>query len=170
MKERIKELRKTLGLTMEKFGEGVGLTKAAVSRAEAGKSNLSDVSINSICRTYGVNEQWLRTGAGDMFLKKSDEEEIQAFADKVMQDVPESFRKRFVSMLAKLSDEQWNVLSEMTDMLVKGENPQPVSSKKDPKDMTDEEIEEEGRKYAAQLREEKQAAAASSASPITKDA
>ena len=49
---------------------------------------------------------------------KSPAEELNALADKVMTDTPESFRRRFVAMLAKLTDEQWQVLSDMEDMLL----------------------------------------------------
>lgn len=115
MKERIKQLRIALGLTMEKFGKQVGLTKAAISRAEAGKSNLSDVSVKSICRTYGVNEAWLRTGDGDMFINKNDAQDLHDFAEKVMLDTPESFRRRFVFKLSRLTDEQWEMLAKLVE-------------------------------------------------------
>lgn len=67
MNERIKELRKALGLSGEKFGDPLGVTKTAVSLIESGKNNLTDQMIKLICLTYNVNEHWLRTGEGDMF-------------------------------------------------------------------------------------------------------
>lgn len=66
MNERIKELRKALGLSGEKFGDPLGVTKTAVSLIESGKNNLTDQMIKLICLTYNVNEHWLRTGEGDM--------------------------------------------------------------------------------------------------------
>lgn len=119
MNERIKYLRKTLlHLSMEAFGDKIHISKAAVSRAEAGLNGISNQTVDLICREYGVNEEWLRTGNGDVFIKKSPAEELNALADKVMTDTPESFRRRFVAMLAKLTDEQWQVLSDMEDMLL----------------------------------------------------
>ena len=67
MNERIKELRKALGLSGEKFGDPLGVTKTAVSLIESGKNNLTDQMIKLICLAYNVNEHWLRTGEGDMF-------------------------------------------------------------------------------------------------------
>lgn len=119
MNERIKYLRKELlHLSMEEFGEGIHISKAAVSRAEAGLNGISDQTVDLICREYGVREEWLREGTGDIFIKKSAEDELNELARKVMSDTPDSFRRRFVSMLAKLSDEQWKVLSDMEDLML----------------------------------------------------
>lgn len=73
MNERIKELRKTLGLTMEKFGESLGVTKTAVSRLENGDRNVTDQMFKSICREFNVNPEWLRNGTGEMFSIPEDE-------------------------------------------------------------------------------------------------
>lgn len=67
MNERIKELRKALGLSGEKFGEPLGIKRAAVSNIENGRSNLAEQSIIAISSIYNVNENWLRTGEGEMF-------------------------------------------------------------------------------------------------------
>lgn len=67
MKERIRELRRHLNMTMEEFGARIGLTKSAVSRIENGVNGTTDQTIRSICREFGVNEHWLRTGEGEMF-------------------------------------------------------------------------------------------------------
>lgn len=67
MNERIKLLRKTLGLSGEKFGEKLGIKRSAVSDIERGRNNVSNQNIKSICREYNVNEDWLRTGNGEMF-------------------------------------------------------------------------------------------------------
>lgn len=67
MNERIKELRKTLGLSGEKFGEKIGLSKFAISNIEMGKNNLTEQTLLSIVREYNVNENWLRNGTGEMF-------------------------------------------------------------------------------------------------------
>lgn len=77
--ERIKELRKSLNLTMEKFGERVGVTKVAISLIESGKSNITAQMRRSICREFGVSEEWLRDGVGEM-MRTSYSEEISALA------------------------------------------------------------------------------------------
>ena len=71
MNERIKELRKTLGLTLEKFGERLGVSKVAISLIENGKNTVTDQMFKSICREFNVNENWLRTGEGEMFVPVS---------------------------------------------------------------------------------------------------
>lgn len=124
--ERISELRKAVAknegrkrpLTMDEFGERVGVQRSWVSKVEKGQRHLTNQMISAICNVYGVREEWLRDGTGDIFVQKSAEEELNTLADKIMTDTPESFRRRFVSMLAKLTDEQWKVLSDMEDMLL----------------------------------------------------
>ena len=67
MKERIRELRRHLNMTMEEFGARIGLTKSAVSFIESGRHGARDQTVFAICREFGVNEHWLRTGEGEMF-------------------------------------------------------------------------------------------------------
>lgn len=67
MKDRIREVRDHFGLSMEKFGSRIGIGKASISLLESGKNNPSVQTIALICREFGVNEQWLRTGEGEMF-------------------------------------------------------------------------------------------------------
>lgn len=68
MDNRIKQLRKALNLSGEKFANPLGVSKHAISQIETGKNNLSEQMIKLICTTYKVNEDWLRTGQGDMFI------------------------------------------------------------------------------------------------------
>lgn len=65
--ERVLEIRKSLGLTMDKFGEKLGVQKSAISKIEKDKVNLSDQMVKLICREYNVNYDWLMDGEGDMF-------------------------------------------------------------------------------------------------------
>ena len=67
MNTRIKELRTALHLTLEGFGDRIGVTRAAVSKWENGDRGIADSIVVSICREFGVSEQWLRTGEGEMF-------------------------------------------------------------------------------------------------------
>lgn len=65
--ERVNEVRKSLGLTLEKFGEKLGVTKTTISRIEKGVNNLTDQMVKSICREYNVNYDYLMYGEGEMF-------------------------------------------------------------------------------------------------------
>lgn len=71
--QRVRELRKALNLTLEKFAKPLGVGKTAISNIENESRNLTDQMIISICREYNINEEWLRNGTGDMFRKPSDE-------------------------------------------------------------------------------------------------
>ncbi len=66
--ERVKSLRKTLNLTLEKFGEKLGVGKTAISLIENGKNSLTEAMAISICREFNVNYFWLRDGEGDMYI------------------------------------------------------------------------------------------------------
>lgn len=65
--ERIKAIRKELGLTLEKFGEKLGVGKTAISKIEKNERNLTDQMTKSICREYNVDYDYLMYGEGDMF-------------------------------------------------------------------------------------------------------
>ena len=110
--ERVKLVRKSeqIDITLEKFGDMVGVTKGAMSAIESGKRAVTDQMRRSICREFHVNEHWLRTGEGEMFQDRSMGEEIAAF----LSDLPDtSFKKRFIAMLAGLDESDWAVLEKM---------------------------------------------------------
>ena len=107
MNTRIKALRKSEGLTLEKFGERIGITASSCSTIESGKSNPSDQTIRSICREFGVREKWLRTGEGEMFIQISRDQEIMDFVADTMQDDKDNFRRRFLLALSRLPEERW---------------------------------------------------------------
>lgn len=65
--ERVLEIRKALCLTMDKFGEKLGVQKSAISKIEKDRVNLSDQMVKLICREYNVNYDWLVDGEGEMF-------------------------------------------------------------------------------------------------------
>ena len=113
MNERVKELRKALGLSGEKFGEKIGLKKVAVSQIETGRNNLTEQNIISICREFNVNEEWLRYGTGKMFKEKSLDEEIISFIGDIQWDAEDNFKKRFISAIAKLNDSEWEVIEKI---------------------------------------------------------
>lgn len=65
--ERVREVRKSLKLTLEKFGAKLGVKKSAISDIESGRNSLTDQMATSICREYNVNYDWLMEGKGEMF-------------------------------------------------------------------------------------------------------
>lgn len=71
--ERIREVRNTLGLTLEKFGDRLGVTKVAISNIEKGNRNLTEQMTKAICREFNVDYMWLTTGDGEMFIDNDDD-------------------------------------------------------------------------------------------------
>ena len=112
MNERIKELRKALGLTLDKFGERLGVSKVAISLIENGKNSLTDQMFKSICREFNVREEWLRTGEEPMFIQMSRDEEIASFINSIQQGCTDSFKKRFIKVLASLDESDWKFIEE----------------------------------------------------------
>lgn len=119
MNERVKELRNYLGLSAEKFGSRLGVTRSAISRIENGIVNLTDQMQKSICREFNVNEEWLRNGTGEMFIEQTRDEQIATFIGSLQSDESDSFKKRFISMLSALDESEWEVLEKMAIMLTK---------------------------------------------------
>lgn len=66
MRERLKELRKKLGLTQQEFADRLGIKRNAITNYEVGRNDPADMVVSMICREFNVNEEWLRTGKGTM--------------------------------------------------------------------------------------------------------
>lgn len=81
--ERVKELRKALNYTLDKFGGKLGVQKSAISKIEKGENNLTDQMLLSMCREFNVSEEWLRTGDGDMFADVPVEDEYFKAATQI---------------------------------------------------------------------------------------
>lgn len=110
MNNRIRELRKHLGMTTEVFGNKIGIVSSAVTNIEAGRRQPTNQLITSICREFKVNEQWLRTGEGEMFLPTDPDAEIAEFVGTVLSDAKPSFRKKLIRALADLPEEGWEAI------------------------------------------------------------
>lgn len=120
--ERVRLVRKTLGLTMERFGERLEIGRAAVSQIESGKVSLSTRTARLICKEYHVNEEWLLEEVGDMFIESSIEEEIAYWLGyiSVKNDADSEFKKSMVYALSRLNDEGWKALQEVfEDMMAR---------------------------------------------------
>lgn len=117
MKDRIKQIRKDKELTQTEFGEKIGVKGNTITNYETGLRNPTDAVIHSICREFSINEEWLRTGNGEMKMKLNRNQEIADFADELMQEVDESFKKRLVIALSKLKESDWEVLQKIAEEL-----------------------------------------------------
>lgn len=107
MQNQIKELRSHVGLNQTDFGARIGVKQSTIAGWETGQRIPPDSAIVSICRTYGVDEHWLRTGEGEMFVQIARDEEVMAFVGDVMRGEEDNFRRRFLLALSRLPAERW---------------------------------------------------------------
>lgn len=111
--ERIKEIRKSLNLTLEKFGEKIGVTKTAISRIEKGERGCTEQMTKAICREYGVDYIWLTTGEGEMFVETDDD--FMERIDRIMVNENDARRNIFKSLLYA-SDEDVEALARIMNL------------------------------------------------------
>lgn len=117
MHTRINEIVSKSGLTKTEFGKRINISQGMVSRICQGSASPSDRTIADICREFSVNPEWLRTGEGEPYLKRTREAEIMSFAVETIKGSNE-FRRALVSMLATLDDSEWDGLEKLLDKLL----------------------------------------------------
>lgn len=113
--ERIREVRKNLGLTLEKFGEKIGMKKNSVSQLENGKNSVTEQVVKAICREYNVDYMWLTTGDGEMFID-TDDDFIERI-DRIMAGEDEA-RKNLFKFMLELSDEDIAALDRLMKKVI----------------------------------------------------
>ena len=106
MNERLKELRKALNLTQQAFADAIGVKRNTVATYEIGRNEPIDAVIKLICDRFRVNEIWLRTGEGEMFIELSEDDELQQLIDESMRDESGEFKRRLAAAILKLTPEQ----------------------------------------------------------------
>ena len=114
--DRIKDVRESLNLSQEAFGDKLHLKRNTISVIESGKRNVVDRVISDICREFNVNEQWLRTGKGEMFLPMGDDFEsiISQYADDLSDNM-----KNMIKALLKLPKEKRAIFDELLEEIVR---------------------------------------------------
>lgn len=110
---RIKQLRKALGLNQQEFAERIGLNNTSISLFENGTREISKRTRLAIIRAFHVNPVWLDTGEGDMFLPFSESDEIIRFARDVTKAEDGDIRLEIMKMLARMSPAQWQEAWEL---------------------------------------------------------
>lgn len=97
--ERVREVRKALNLSQEQFGERIGMVKSGISNIENGSRAVNERIIKLICSEFSVNEEWLRTGEGEMFTQQPNNDIIEAFLNKInASDIERAFVKAYVKL------------------------------------------------------------------------
>lgn len=114
----MRELRKSLKLTQQEFGNKIGLSKASIGNIENGIINLTDRNVSLICSTYNVNENWLRNGEGEMFNQMSEDEEFAYMIGALLVDDQEDKRK-FIRLMLDLDESYWPIVTELIEGIKK---------------------------------------------------
>lgn len=117
--ERINEVRKTLSLTLEKFGKKLGVTKSTISNIENGNRNATEQIKKSICREFNVDYMWLTTGESEMFVESDDD--MAELIDRIMFGENE-FHKNLFKVFARLDASELLALEQIIDKFIETKN------------------------------------------------
>ena len=105
--DRISRVLEDSGLTQTKFAERIHVVQSHISGLRSGAKKPTDRVIADICREFNVSELWLRTGEGEMYVKRNRNEEIAMLINELMREEDTSFRKRFVAAMLEIPPEFW---------------------------------------------------------------
>mgnify|MGYP003377085941 CR=1 FL=1 len=115
--QRIKQLRENLGISQEKLGETIGLSKSGISSIENGNRSVTEKHIKLISTCFNVSEDWLRTGKGNMFNPMY--EELDLYIGRISGG-EDKFKKNLLKALCKLSEDEWNALKKIISEMKEG--------------------------------------------------
>ena len=160
MKERLKKLRTSLGLTQQQFADRIGVKRATIACYETGVNEPIDAIFTSICKEYGVSEEWLRTGEGEMFSKELYDELDKLVEKHHLNDKAGEMIRKFVELPPDERDVIINYIESVVKSILEKEQTQQEAAA----ELTEEEIKKLGEEYMDQLRLEKRQAEESSAS------
>ena len=119
--ERVRELRKSKGMTLDAFGEKVGLKKAQLSSIENGKANATDRLIMTIVKEFGVSEEWLRTGKGEIYPPKDEYDQVADLVDKILRNRDDRERLYITEFIYnKLHDEDLDKILDIATDFIQG--------------------------------------------------
>lgn len=128
MKEQLKKLRKHLDMTQQSFADKIGMKQNTIAQYEMGRTIPSDAIVFSICREFGVNESWLRTGEGEMFEQMSDQQKLLKYTALLLKDQDSIVAKAIQSVIVtyeQLDDTNKaaleNIISQYIDNLKKSQ-------------------------------------------------
>lgn len=119
-KDRIKAVRKSVGLTQQEFADRLHMKRNSIANYEIGRNEPIDAVIALICREFGVDELWLRTGSGEMFQARSREDELDALITQLWRDDPssDSFKSRFIAAALRIGPDGWAAVEKFCRELV----------------------------------------------------
>lgn len=115
--EQIRDARKALSLTQKEFSAALGMSENYIWQIEKGQREPSDRTIKDICRIFGVNEIWLRTGVGEPFTPLSRSEELAAIFERM--EVGDDAKSRLIRAMARMPDEAFPPFVKFVEQLYK---------------------------------------------------
>ena len=118
---RICQIIFELGITKTAFAKRINVSAPFISQLCAGSSQPSDRTIYDICREFKVNERWLRTGEGEMFMQLSRGDEIAAYVGRVLRDESAFYQQKLLLFLSRLSPEMLDELEKVADEILADE-------------------------------------------------
>lgn len=116
---RIAKIIEAKGIKKVQFASQINVDQSYISQLTSGKKTPSDRTVADICREFNVSESWLRTGEGEMFVEKTESEELSAFFGDLLKDEPD-FRHRLIAAMSRLTLDEWKVLERLATEAVEG--------------------------------------------------
>jgi len=117
LKNRIRTIRKNAGMTQKQFAERLGISRNTVATYETSSRIPIDAVIVSICREFGVREEWLRTGQGDIYKELTPDLELSKWFGQILMEEESSFKRRFLLALTTLKEGEWTALERLSEVL-----------------------------------------------------
>lgn len=116
MNTRIKELRKVLNLTQDKFAKSINISRSNLSAIENGTINITDRNVKMICSVHDVNENWIRTGEGEMFDFSNEDDELDMLIGSFYAE-DDDFKKKVIRTMLSWDDEDWMFMKKFVDKI-----------------------------------------------------
>lgn len=120
-------------MTQQEFADKIGISRGNIAAYEVGKNDPSDAVISLICREFNVSEDWLRNGTGDMFRPVDRDAEIAEFVGKALHGESDTFKKRFIRMLSRLTEDEWAFLERKALEIVNDHDSEPADKNNEQK-------------------------------------
>lgn len=117
MNQRMKMVREALGMSQANFAESADIGLGVIKNIDSNRTEPNDHFYNVLCARYNINRAWLETGEGEMFMEMSRAEKIGRFVADVLEDEPDSFRRKLIDILIELDADGWQKLKEAADVL-----------------------------------------------------
>lgn len=122
MKDRIKLIRQNAGMTQQEFAKQIGVSRNTIATYETSVRIPIDAIVLSICREFNINETWLRTGKGNMYMEENPDFMLSKWFGEILREESSSFKKQLILALSQMSEREWSLLQNFVDTFVAGKN------------------------------------------------